>query len=203
MTRMTVSTSPRRRACCCCPAGWTPTPAHWQSRWEALHGDQRVRAGRLALAAARRLDGAARRGAARVATDPRVLVAHSLGCQLVAAWAAHSTPRGARARRAAGRAARHRARRHAAAACTTGGRSCARACRSRASSSSAATTLTATPTRAAAMAHDWGAQPRRRRPARPPQRRVGPGRLARRPRRLLRSMRAGPSALIDRQSAAW
>ena len=47
---------------------------------------------------------------------PALLVAHSLGCQLVAAWAAHSRHTRAGARRAAGGAARHRARRHAAAA---------------------------------------------------------------------------------------
>ena len=70
--------------------GWLNSgPAHWQSRWEALHGGVRVeqndwrwprRGDWLA-----RLDDVVQAGAA-----PLVLVAHSLGCQLVAAWAAHS-----------------------------------------------------------------------------------------------------------------
>lgn len=78
--------------------GWQNSgPAHWQSLWEQHHGYQRVEqhdwmrplrgdwVARLQdvvldIAQARR-DGSA----------PRiVLVAHSLGCQLVAAWAQHS-----------------------------------------------------------------------------------------------------------------
>jgi predicted alpha/beta hydrolase family esterase len=70
--------------------GWLDSgPAHWQSRWEAAYGDTRVvqsdwewplRGDWMA-----RLDEV-------VADDlrPVALVAHSLGCQLVAAWAAHS-----------------------------------------------------------------------------------------------------------------
>ena len=75
--------------------GWQSSGAsHWQSRWEALYGDVRVEQsdwmhplrgdwmmrldeviGELEIAEAR----------------PQVaLVAHSLGCQLIAAWAAHS-----------------------------------------------------------------------------------------------------------------
>lgn len=72
--------------------GWQNSgPTHWQSRWEALHGDERVeqadwqrplRGDWMArLDAVLRDDPQAR---------PAVLVAHSLGCHLVAAWAAHS-----------------------------------------------------------------------------------------------------------------
>ncbi len=75
--------------------GWQNSgPTHWQSRWEALYGDTRVEQGdwmrplrgdwmmRLEEAIA---DLEAREPAPQVA-----LVAHSLGCHLVAAWAAHS-----------------------------------------------------------------------------------------------------------------
>jgi predicted alpha/beta hydrolase family esterase len=72
--------------------GWQDSgPAHWQTRWEALHGDVRVvqndwmwplRGDWMA-----RLDEVIGDIDAAV---PVVLVAHSLGCQLVAAWAAHS-----------------------------------------------------------------------------------------------------------------
>lgn len=70
--------------------GWQNSgPAHWQSRWEALHGFMRVQQHdwmqplrgdwliqlEEAVLAARR---------------PVVLVAHSLGCIQSAAWAAHS-----------------------------------------------------------------------------------------------------------------
>lgn len=70
--------------------GWLNSdPVHWQSRWEALHGYTRVdqndwtwplRGDWMA-----RLDEVIQKR-----SDPAVLVAHSLGCQLVAAWAAHS-----------------------------------------------------------------------------------------------------------------
>ena len=75
--------------------GWQNSgPAHWQSRWEALYGDRRVEQSdwmhplrgdwmmRLEETIA---DLEQREPAPQVA-----LVAHSLGCQLVAAWAAHS-----------------------------------------------------------------------------------------------------------------
>lgn len=72
--------------------GWKGSdPIHWQSRWEALHGFERVeqhdwqqprRGDWMARLDEVLLDG----GDAR----PVVLVAHSLGAQLVAAWAAHS-----------------------------------------------------------------------------------------------------------------
>ena len=70
--------------------GWQDSgPSHWQSRWEALHGHRRVeqddwlwpRRGDWMA----RLDDVLLQSAAAA-----VLVAHSLGCQLVAAWAAHS-----------------------------------------------------------------------------------------------------------------
>ena len=70
--------------------GWQNSgPAHWQSRWEALHGFERVQQADWDWP--RRGDWMAQLDAA-VLADPRptVLVAHSLGCQLVAAWAAHT-----------------------------------------------------------------------------------------------------------------
>ena len=75
--------------------GWQNSgPAHWQSRWEALHGFQRVQ--QADWERPLRGDWMVQLEEAVIA-DPRpaLLVAHSLGCQLVAAWAAHSrlTPR--------------------------------------------------------------------------------------------------------------
>lgn len=70
--------------------GWLDSgPSHWQSRWEALHGFQRVQQADWLWP--RRGDWMARLEEVLL-QDPRpaVLVAHSLGCQLVAAWAAHS-----------------------------------------------------------------------------------------------------------------
>lgn len=70
--------------------GWQNSgPDHWQSRWERLHGDQRVEQDDWDWP--RRGDWMARLEDTLLA-DPRpaLLVAHSLGCQLVAAWAAHS-----------------------------------------------------------------------------------------------------------------
>lgn len=70
--------------------GWQNSgPTHWQSLWERQHGDVRVvqhewmhplRGDWMA-----RLEDVLLGCAA-----PQVLVAHSLGCILVAAWAAHS-----------------------------------------------------------------------------------------------------------------
>jgi predicted alpha/beta hydrolase family esterase len=70
--------------------GWLNSgPDHWQSRWEALYGDQRVDQDDWEWP--RRGDWMARLEEQLLASeDPAVLVAHSLGCQLVAAWAAHS-----------------------------------------------------------------------------------------------------------------
>ena len=70
--------------------GWLNSDAsHWQSRWKALHGDHRVEQhdwqrplrGDWQARLEEELLGAA---------APITLVAHSLGCILVAAWAAHS-----------------------------------------------------------------------------------------------------------------
>ncbi len=70
--------------------GWLNSdPAHWQSRWEALHGDQRVEQADWQWP--RRGDWMARLDEVLQQDErPALLVAHSLGCQLVASWAAHS-----------------------------------------------------------------------------------------------------------------
>jgi predicted alpha/beta hydrolase family esterase len=74
--------------------GWLDSgPAHWQSRWEALHGHHRLVQDDWAWP--RRGDWMSRLEEALLAVDePAVLVAHSLGCQLVAAWAEHSAHTG-------------------------------------------------------------------------------------------------------------
>ena len=72
--------------------GWQNSgPLHWQSRWEAAHGYQRVEQHDW-LRPLRgdwisRLEDVLLTGAQ---DEPVVLVAHILGCQLVAAWASHS-----------------------------------------------------------------------------------------------------------------
>ena len=70
--------------------GWLDSgPDHWQSRWESVHGDQRVQQADWEWP--RRGDWMARLAEVLLEdTRPTVLVAHSLGCQLVAAWSAHS-----------------------------------------------------------------------------------------------------------------
>lgn len=70
--------------------GWQDSgPTHWQTRWEALHGHQRVVQGDWLWP--RRGDWMARLDeVVQGDVAPAVLVAHSLGCHLVAAWAAHS-----------------------------------------------------------------------------------------------------------------
>ncbi len=70
--------------------GWLDSDAgHWQSRWEALHGDVRVQQADWLWP--KRGDWMARLDEVLLENErPAVLVAHSLGCQLVAAWAAHS-----------------------------------------------------------------------------------------------------------------
>ncbi|UZD54987.1 RBBP9/YdeN family alpha/beta hydrolase [Caldimonas aquatica] len=70
--------------------GWLDSgPGHWQTRWEALHGDRRVVQDDWEWP--KRGDWMARLEE-EILADPRpaAFVAHSLGCQLVAAWAAHS-----------------------------------------------------------------------------------------------------------------
>ena len=70
--------------------GWRDSgPTHWQSRWEALHGYRRVEQGDWLWP--RRGDWMARLDEVLLEDEtPAVLVAHSLGCHLVAAWAAHT-----------------------------------------------------------------------------------------------------------------
>jgi uncharacterized protein len=70
--------------------GWLNSgPDHWQSRWEARYGDRRVEQADWEWP--RRGDWMARLDEALLEEpQPVALVGHSLGCQLVAAWAAHS-----------------------------------------------------------------------------------------------------------------
>jgi predicted alpha/beta hydrolase family esterase len=70
--------------------GWQNSdPPHWQSRWEAIHGDHRVE--QHDWMRPLRGDWSARLEEEVLAAPGQVaLVAHSLGCILVAAWAAHS-----------------------------------------------------------------------------------------------------------------
>jgi predicted alpha/beta hydrolase family esterase len=70
--------------------GWRNSgPDHWQSRWEARHGDVRVQQHDWEWP--RRGDWMARLDdVVQAQQRPVVLVAHSLGCLLVAAWASVS-----------------------------------------------------------------------------------------------------------------
>ena len=70
--------------------GWQSSgPAHWQSRWEALHGDVRVE--QHDWMRPLRGDWIARLEDMLLSqTGPSILVAHSLGCLLTVAWASHS-----------------------------------------------------------------------------------------------------------------
>jgi len=70
--------------------GWQgSSPEHWQSRWERLHGYTRVE--QHDWMRPLRGDWIARLEDVVLSCDePVVLVAHSLGCPHVAAWAAHS-----------------------------------------------------------------------------------------------------------------
>ena len=70
--------------------GWLDSgPTHWQSRWEALHGCERVQQDDWVWP--RRGDWMARLDEVLQADlRPTALIAHSLGCHLIAAWAAHS-----------------------------------------------------------------------------------------------------------------
>ena len=73
--------------------GWLNSgDAHWQSRWEALHGFERVEQADWQWP--RRGDWMARLEEVLLASpEPALLVGHSLGCHLAAAWAAHSSSR--------------------------------------------------------------------------------------------------------------
>ena len=70
--------------------GWLDSDAgHWQSHWERTHGYTRVLQSDWLWP--KRGDWMARLEEVLLAGDePAWLVAHSLGCHLVAAWAAHS-----------------------------------------------------------------------------------------------------------------
>ncbi|WP_334154825.1 RBBP9/YdeN family alpha/beta hydrolase [Tepidimonas sp.] len=70
--------------------GWLSSgPRHWQTRWEQRHGFVRVE--QHDWLTPRRGDWMARlEDVVGDAVGPVVLVAHSLGCILTAAWAAHS-----------------------------------------------------------------------------------------------------------------
>jgi hypothetical protein len=70
--------------------GWQNSgPTHWQSRWEALHGFTRVQ--QHDWMQPLRGDWMMQlEEAVLAAPTPVVLVAHSLGCILTAAWAQHS-----------------------------------------------------------------------------------------------------------------
>lgn len=70
--------------------GWQNSgPAHWQSRWEARYGYTRVQ--QHDWMRPLRGDWMAQLEEAVLShSQPCVLVAHSLGCLLVASWAAHS-----------------------------------------------------------------------------------------------------------------
>lgn len=70
--------------------GWQGSgPDHWQSVWERLHGDTHVE--QADWLRPRRGDWMARLEEVLLGSStPALLVGHSLGCQLVAAWASHS-----------------------------------------------------------------------------------------------------------------
>lgn len=70
--------------------GWQNSgPLHWQSRWEQRYGDLRVEQHDWMFPL--RGDWIARLEEVLLAqSGPSILVAHSLGCMLTAAWAAHS-----------------------------------------------------------------------------------------------------------------
>ncbi|MCF8159138.1 MAG: alpha/beta fold hydrolase [Polaromonas sp.] len=70
--------------------GWQDSgPDHWQSLWQTRHGYQRVE--QHDWLQPLRGDWIARLEDVVLSTGaPAVLVAHSLGCMLVAAWASHS-----------------------------------------------------------------------------------------------------------------
>ncbi len=64
-------------------------PGHWQTLWEEQHGDTRVQQADWQWP--RRGDWMARLEEVLLEDErPALLAAHSLGCHLVAAWAAHS-----------------------------------------------------------------------------------------------------------------
>jgi uncharacterized protein len=71
------------------PSWQDSDPGHWQTRWEQHHGAHRVQQDDWWWP--RRGDWMARLDEVLLADERRaILIGHSLGCQLVAAWAAHS-----------------------------------------------------------------------------------------------------------------
>lgn len=70
--------------------GWLDSgPGHWQTLWEQQHGDTRVQQADWQWP--RRGDWMARLEDVLLDDErPALLAAHSLGCHLVAAWAAHT-----------------------------------------------------------------------------------------------------------------
>ncbi|MGJ7604931.1 RBBP9/YdeN family alpha/beta hydrolase [Variovorax sp. LT1R20] len=70
--------------------GWQNSgPGHWQTLWESIHGDHRVEQHEWMRPL--RGDWSARlEEEVLAAPGPVAFAAHSLGCILVAAWAAHS-----------------------------------------------------------------------------------------------------------------
>lgn len=74
--------------------GWLSSgPGHWQTRWEAAFGDERVE--QHDWLQPLRGDWIARLEEVLLQQHgPVLLAAHSLGCHLVAAWAAHSQQTG-------------------------------------------------------------------------------------------------------------
>lgn len=87
---MTVSSNSSRTPAVLLLPGWQNSSAgHWQSLWEVRHGDRRVE--QHDWHRPLRGDWSIQLEEAVLAADaPVLLVAHSLGCILVAAWAAHS-----------------------------------------------------------------------------------------------------------------
>ena len=72
------------------PGLYNSGPGHWQTLWEADHGYRRVE--QHSWNQPRRGDWMARLEEVLLDCDePAVLVAHSLGCLLTAAWASHSS----------------------------------------------------------------------------------------------------------------
>lgn len=73
--------------------GWLDSgPGHWQTRWEQMHGFERVQQADWVWP--RRGDWLARLDDVVLSDDrPVLLAAHSLGCHLVAAWSAFSRHR--------------------------------------------------------------------------------------------------------------
>ena len=71
--------------------GWQNSgPDHWQSRWETLHGDQRVQQHNWMQPLRGDWMAQLEEAVLDAPPGPIVLAAHSLGCLLTAAWAQHS-----------------------------------------------------------------------------------------------------------------